>query len=122
MKRFYRSKKDRVLAGICGGIAEYFAIDPVIVRVIAVALMFMGGSGIIAYIIGIFIIPEAPNGEAAVEETKAKKGTAAKEKAVAAPPEPPRAANYSGALIIGIILIVIGGLFLMRNFPFFDND
>jgi phage shock protein C len=60
IKRIYRSKKDRVIGGICGGIAEYFNIDPVIVRVIAVILAFVWGFGIIAYIIAWIIIPQNP--------------------------------------------------------------
>jgi len=38
-KKFYRSKKDRVIAGVCGGMAEYFDIDPIIVRLIALSLV-----------------------------------------------------------------------------------
>jgi len=60
-KRLYRSKKDKIIGGVCGGIAEYFNIDPVIVRVIAVVLAFMGGSGILAYIIAWIIIPQNPS-------------------------------------------------------------
>ncbi len=60
MKRLYRSKNDRLLFGVCGGIAEYFNVDPTIIRLIAVALFFGAGSGIIAYIIGAIIIPENP--------------------------------------------------------------
>ncbi|MCK4944106.1 MAG: PspC domain-containing protein, partial [Candidatus Aminicenantes bacterium] len=51
MKRLYRSQKDKIIAGVCGGIGEYFGIDPVIIRIITVILFFWGGSGIIAYII-----------------------------------------------------------------------
>jgi phage shock protein C len=57
-KRLYRSRKSRILAGICGGMAEYFNIDPVIVRIIAViCLLAFNILTIIAYIILIFIIP-----------------------------------------------------------------
>ncbi len=60
MKRLYRSKKERKLAGICGGLAEYFEMDPVILRLIVVILCLITGIFpiLIAYIIGIFIIPE----------------------------------------------------------------
>lgn len=58
VKRLYRSKKDKVLGGVCGGIAEYFNIDPVIIRVIAVVLAFMGFIGLIAYIVAWIIVPE----------------------------------------------------------------
>src|SRR3954471_1577137 len=47
-RRLYKSRDERMIAGVCGGIAEYFGIDPVIVRVIAVALVFAGGAGLLA--------------------------------------------------------------------------
>ena len=57
-KRLYRSRNNRMLAGICGGIANYFNIDPVIVRIIAViCLLAFNIMAVIAYIILIFIIP-----------------------------------------------------------------
>jgi len=58
VKRLYRSKKERIIAGVCGGIGEYLGIDPTIVRILWVLLGLMGGSGIIAYIIAWIIIPE----------------------------------------------------------------
>ena len=56
-KRLYRSRTDRVLWGVCGGLAKYFDIDPVIIRVIAVVSLFLGGAGIIAYIVMAIIVP-----------------------------------------------------------------
>jgi phage shock protein PspC (stress-responsive transcriptional regulator) len=57
VKRFYRSKEDRVLGGVCGGVAEYFGIDPVIVRIIWLAAALSFGFGILAYIIAWIIVP-----------------------------------------------------------------
>src|SRR5688500_4435945 len=45
-RRLYRSRRDRVIAGVCGGVADYFGIEAVIVRVVAVMLVFAGGAGI----------------------------------------------------------------------------
>lgn len=59
-KRLYRSRDNRVLCGICGGIGDYLGIDPVIVRIILVVLCLIGFSGVLAYIIAIFLIPEQP--------------------------------------------------------------
>ena len=56
MKRLYRNKTDCKIAGICSGIADYFEIDPVIVRLGFLLGLFMGG-GFIVYIIGWIIIP-----------------------------------------------------------------
>jgi phage shock protein C len=58
-KRLYRSK-ERVLAGVCGGVAEYFNVDPVLVRFLWVLWAFLGGTGILAYLIAWVIIPERP--------------------------------------------------------------
>jgi phage shock protein C len=60
VKKLYRSRKDRWLAGICGGIAHYFELDPTIIRVLFVLLSVFAGGGILAYIILWLIIPEEP--------------------------------------------------------------
>lgn len=61
MKKLYRSKTDRKIAGVCAGIAEYFNIDPTLVRVIGVLLLLPGGlPGLIPYIILWAVIPENP--------------------------------------------------------------
>jgi phage shock protein C len=60
-KRLYRSTKDRMIAGVCGGIAEYFNIDPVIVRLVAVILLLPGGlPGFLPYIVLWVVVPSNP--------------------------------------------------------------
>jgi phage shock protein PspC (stress-responsive transcriptional regulator) len=51
VKRLYRSKKDILLGGVCGGFAKYFDLDPVLVRIIWFVLCFVGGIGILAYLL-----------------------------------------------------------------------
>ena len=58
-KRLYRSRKDKMLAGICGGLAEYFDVDPSLVRLATVLLCLYAGTGLLVYIIAAIIIPEA---------------------------------------------------------------
>lgn len=65
-KKLYKSR-DRVLCGVCGGIAEYFNIDPTLVRVIWAVLVFCFGTGILAYIVAALIIPEIPDGTTIIE-------------------------------------------------------
>jgi len=60
IKRLYRSNENRMIAGVCGGIAEYFKLDPTVVRLLWIILIFMGGTGILAYIIAWIIVPENP--------------------------------------------------------------
>ena len=58
-KKLYRSYEDRRIAGVCGGLADYFDIDSTIVRLIAVILAFAGG-GILAYFVAWLIVPYPP--------------------------------------------------------------
>lgn len=60
-KRLYKSNKNKMLDGVCGGIAEYFNIDPTLVRLGAVVLACGVGSGILAYIVAAIIIPRNPD-------------------------------------------------------------
>jgi phage shock protein PspC (stress-responsive transcriptional regulator) len=82
-RRLYRSRDDRVIAGVCGGIARYFNIDPVLVRVGAVALVFLGGAGLLAYLAAVLLIPKEGEG--------------------GQPPEAPS----RGLAITGIVLLVV---------------
>jgi len=58
MKKLFRSKRNRIIAGVCGGIGEYFDIDPNIIRLLWVISGLIMGSGIILYILAWIIIPE----------------------------------------------------------------
>jgi len=116
MKRLYRSRRNRMIGGVCGGIAEYFNIDPVIVRIGAVALFFMGGSALLAYVIGLIVIPSEPYGLPAAEKQQESQPS---------PPSAPVAASKSSSdavpLFLGIFLIIIGVGFLLHNLPFFNS-
>ena len=59
-KRLTKSDANRVLCGVCGGIAEYFDLDPTLIRLGWVIFCALGGSGILAYIIAAIIIPSSP--------------------------------------------------------------
>ncbi len=61
-KRSIISSTNKVLCGVCGGIGEYFDVDPTIVRLICIALIFGWGSGLLAYIVAAVIMPERPSG------------------------------------------------------------
>ncbi len=59
-KKLYRSRTDRKIAGVCGGLGEYFGIDPTLMRLLFVlGLLFVGGT-LLAYIILMIVIPEEP--------------------------------------------------------------
>lgn len=57
-KRLYRIEQGKILAGVCGGIAEYFDVDPSFVRLAWVLFCAVGGSGVLAYIVAAIIIPK----------------------------------------------------------------
>jgi phage shock protein C len=60
-KRLYKSDTNKMIGGVCGGIAEYINLDPTIVRLLWVVFSFAGGAGILAYIIAAIIIPNKYN-------------------------------------------------------------
>lgn len=59
-KRLCRSRQNRTLAGVCGGIAEYLGWDPTLVRVAWIVFVLLGGSGVLAYLILWLVMPESP--------------------------------------------------------------
>ena len=59
-KKLYRSRKDEKIAGVCGGIAKYFNIDSSIIRLIWALAILCAGTGLLAYIVCAFVIPEEP--------------------------------------------------------------
>jgi phage shock protein C len=59
-RKLYRSKTNRQLAGVCGGLAEYFNLDATLIRVLFVVLAVLGGSGVVLYIALWIIVPREP--------------------------------------------------------------
>lgn len=123
-KKLYRSVREKMLGGVCGGLAEYFDIDPTIVRVLFVVSLLFGGAGIIAYIILWIIVPEEPlevqfqrtyppedQNKSAQDDTE--KNINAADQTYQAARETQRQKRHS---VAGIILIVIGFIFLADNF------
>jgi len=113
MKRLYRSRKNRVIAGVCGGVAEYLNVDPVLVRLIAVLFLFVGGGSLIAYILGIIIIPNEPQTVSNASGTSPEQNVP--------PAETAAKPGQAGGLVFGLILIALGMIFLLRHIPFFNQ-
>lgn len=59
-RRLYRSRRDRMIAGVCGGLADYFNMDPTVMRLIFVLLLLLGGSAILVYLIMWLVVPLEP--------------------------------------------------------------
>lgn len=106
-KRLYRSRKEKMIAGVAGGLAEYLDIDPVFVRIAFVCLVFFHGAGIIIYFVSALIIPkEELFGTFKPEEEVNKEMDKLAAKA--------RRKSYREK-IVGAILIILGGIFLADN-------
>ncbi len=107
-KKFYRSRTDSMIAGVCGGLAEYFDIDSMLVRLGTFLLALTGGFGIIAYLIFWVIVPQKPIDESLAEEATTEGSGIETDEF--------KESKNSGALVGGGILVVIGFLFLLSNF------
>jgi phage shock protein C len=133
--RLYRSRDDRVLTGVAGGLAEALDADPSVIRVVWALLVFLtGGIALVAYVVMAIVVPERPAG-VPVHGTPGTGGPAGPSSGASASDgwtvPPPAAPVYHrrrdpadrtrGGLVLGLVLIFIGGLFLLRQFlPFFD--
>jgi phage shock protein C len=103
VRQLRRSRRDRMLGGVCGDIGRYLDVDPVLLRVAAVALALSGGLGVLAYLVAWAVIPEAAEGEP--ERPVAPAGRAAV------------------ATVVGAGLVFLGTVLLVRQwYPWFGAD
>jgi phage shock protein PspC (stress-responsive transcriptional regulator) len=124
----FRSRTDRVFGGVAGGIARSLHSDPAIIRIIFAILIIFGGGGLLLYLILWIAIPEEPfqSFEDATFSGEAKPGDGQPAAEQTYPPSAYVPRRQSGPLVVGLILIAIGGLFLVDrllpniNFRFHD--
>jgi len=121
MRRLYRSRRERVIAGVCGGLAEYFNVDVTIVRLVWAVAVFAGGTGILAYILAVLIIPEEPYGHVP-DNGPAGGATESDDIGRQGEPVPGRRGHREagpprgqGGAVLGWLLIGLGLLLLLRN-------
>jgi phage shock protein PspC (stress-responsive transcriptional regulator)/uncharacterized membrane protein YhdT len=134
-RRLYRSEKERLLGGVCGGLAEYFKTDPVLVRVIFVILTFFPtGLGLVAYIVLWIITPQASSAELSakeavkenigeLKETATEAGRKVKEhinefkgNPTEAGKEAKETAGRGLAYSLGVVLVALGVVLFLANF------
>ena len=117
-KKLYRSRTNRVIGGVCGGLADYFDIDSTIVRIVAVIIAIWGGVGVFAYIIGLIVIPEEPvKGNKKMTDKNKKDNFSEKvETAAQQVKDELKKDPAKGQWIGGLILITLGSLFLVNQF------
>lgn len=141
-RRLYRSRSDRVIGGVSGGLAVYLRIDPSLVRVAWVILAFAtGGFFVLVYLAMLFIVPEEPYPGAALAsagplpvddaggptgEPRPFVGGEAEATGGGAPPSArwwEETRSGSGGVILGLILVLVGAYFLLRQYiPQIDLD
>lgn len=113
-KRVFRSSKDKKIAGVAAGLAEYFNIDPVIVRILFVLGFILGGSGLVLYILFWVIFPEEDNFNN--KETPSNEHYNEGELNMNEEEKKHKNGKNQGSLTAGLILISVGALFLVDRF------
>ena len=143
-ERLYRSRDDRMLFGVAGGMARYLDIDPSIVRIVWALLTIAGGAGLLLYIVAAVVIPEAPVGwtPQAATGDQDRTGPAATGAADPASNTPgtssttggtgpawsyragvDRRDHGGGAVLLGLVLVGLGAWFLLQRFiPEIDGE
>ena len=116
-RSLYRCRHDRRVAGVAAGVAEFFDLDPTLVRLVWFLSIFFGGFGLLLYIVMAIIVPE--------EEEVYPGGVPARTTGVApgAPAAYSTGGGMSPGLLVGGFLVILGGFFLVREFvPQIDFD
>ncbi|MCE5203922.1 MAG: PspC domain-containing protein [Actinomycetia bacterium] len=133
-KRLYRSRTDRVVAGVCGGLADYLDIDPTLLRIlVAVGMVLTRGGLLLAYVIMAVVVPEEPLGnpqEGTPPQGTGQPATSAQVPASPLPFEPAAQSKVvesgstsrarSRGVRVGIALVVVGVLLLVERFTDLD--
>ena len=118
-KKLYRSRKNRIIGGVLGGLAEYLQVDVVLLRIIYLLLMFFGNFTFftILYIIGWVIIPEQPKVSATLDGTSVEGYVedVYSQYASSTAEEPGAEQHVSGKVVFGAILLVVGAVILFKN-------
>ena len=122
MSKLYRSQKDRLIAGVCAGLAEHFQLDTGLVRVAFIIATLFNGLGLLAYFIGVIIMPVAPD-QSSADKSKESELVNNEEYEYQPPDEAkeekkktPRKSNE----FMGFILVALGAFFLLRQLHVFD--
>ena len=116
-----------MIGGVCGGLGDYFGIDPTLVRLIFILLTVFGGGGVLIYFILWIIVPEEGRVTSTPQETMQANAQEVANRARefgqsishgfgSSAVSAPRTANPQGEWLVGLTLIVLGGLFLLNNF------
>lgn len=116
-KRLYRSPNNSIFGGVCGGLGDYFSMDPVIFRALFAVAFFAGGGGLLVYIVLWIITPRQPYPSGtSFSSTTEKKGTNPGDEFKPETVENQKRHKANGSVWAGLILIGLGGIFLIDRF------
>ncbi len=116
-KKLYRSEKDKMIGGVCGGLAEYFEVDATLVRLLFVVATIFGGVGLLPYVILWVVIPTESSVRPISEETIKANAEEIKEKAEKFASQVQKKGDLQ--IWIGVFIILVGVAFLLDNFGLF---
>lgn len=105
-----------MIGGVCAGIAEYFGVDVVVVRLIWLLLALMGGPGVLGYIIAWIVIPPEPAIKESAESQQEQPEGQAEARLEAGAEVAQHQSTRTGEVVIAVLLICVGGIFLLRQF------
>lgn len=105
-KQLTKSSTDKVIDGVCGGIAEYFEVDSTIIRILWALAVFLGGTGVIAYIVCMIVIPDEDKVKARAEGSTTIETTEDGEQQTTTDPDRNRDLLGLGLIIIGIYFLI----------------
>lgn len=134
-ERLYRSRTDRVLFGVAGGVADWLDQDPAVVRLAWALLVVFGGAGLLLYIVAAIAIPEEPweasiggaqpaaaSGDAAAAGVTTAPGIGDQSRAQRRAARRAARGPSSAGIVLGLVLILAGGWFLLRDLvPWLDD-
>lgn len=112
VQKLYRSRRQQIIAGVCGGIAEYFQVDVTLVRLAWALIFFAGGTGGLLYLIAWIIIPTAP---AEISDRPDAASSREEQPATGEAAERPAGKPDERGRIVGLLLIGLGAYFLLEN-------
>ncbi len=116
-KQLRRSRQQRVIGGVCGGLGDYFHIDPIIFRFAFIALLLAGGSSLFIYLLLLIVVPKE---EFSFDKIPGQSSGLSIQDSGIKKPEPAENSDSDTRMIFGLLLISAGVLFLLNNLvPYF---
>lgn len=118
-RQLRRSHDDRILSGLCGGLGDFFGVDPILFRVAFVLLAFAGGGGLVLYLVLTLVVPSEGQDEVGTRDTM-RRGAEDLADSVKNVADGMRNERDSGRRTAAILLILLGAFFLFQNLDWLD--